>query len=307
MPLSTAQVDEARVTSTSAFETELQREVEQVYRLFTVQDTFGSEGYMPILLGGIGSGQEWLTTRLMQAINEYGVRFIGKLYENSVKRKNTAVADAIAATAAKIGQALAKDAQGFGQERIEAVIKSNAAGFDGVPLFGDHTYEALLTDEGGDPIPGSVPTYSNSLAPESNPGAAWYLFNEYSFVEATRTGEDFAMQVNGGTSDSYLGFHEDAIAFGWRARKIYAPGFWANSVRSTYALTSENLRKAMDAQAKFKNDAGKRVGAKAKYLVVNRSNAAAAEKLIKAALIDGGNTNLDLGRLQLIVLDGLDD
>lgn len=297
MPLSQAQVDEARVTSTSAFETQMQREVEQVYRLFTVQDTFGSEGYMPILLGGIGSGQEWLTTRLMQAINEYGVRFIGKLYENSVKRKNVALADAIAATSAKIGQALAVDAQGFGQERIEAVIKSNASGFDGEPLFGDHTYSDAV----------GAPVYSNDLAPASNPGAAWYLFNEYSFVEATRTGEDFTMQVNGGTPDSYLGFHEDSIAFGWRARKIYAPGFWANSVRSTYALTSENLRAAMDAQAKFKNDAGKRVGAKAKYLVVSRSNAAAAEKLIKAALIDGGNTNLDLGRLQMIVLDGLED
>ena len=76
---------------------------------------------------------------------------------------------------------------------------------------------------------------------------------------------------------------------------------------SDAALTSENLRAAMDVQAGFRNDKGRRLGKKAKYLVVSRANAGAAEKLIKAALVDGGNTNLDLGRLQMIVLDDLND
>lgn len=294
MPLSQAQVDELRVTSTSKFETQLTQVSEQIYKLFTTQDTFGSEGYVPVMLGGVGAGQEWVTSRVMRAIKEYGVKFTGKLYENSVKLKNTQIADAIAATGAKVGAELAKDAAQFSQEQIEALLRGNPAGFDAEPVFGEHSY----SDAAGAPV------YSNDIAGQNS---AWFLLNEHSFVEATRTGEDYSMQIYGGTADSHLGFTEDAVAMGWRARKIFAPGFWANSVRSKAALTSENLRAAMTQQAKFKNDAGKRIGARAQYLVVGHSNAAAAERLIKAALVDGGNTNVDLGRLQLIVLDGLED
>lgn len=294
MPLSQAQADEMRVTGTSKFESVLSQAVDQTYKLFTFQDTFGSEGYAPVLMGGIGGGQEWLTTRVMHAVTEYGVRWNGKVYENSVKMKNTQVADAIAATAAKVAAELAKDAKNFPGEKIYDVMKSNANGLDGDPLFGEHTYTTAV----------DAPVFTNDI-PGSN--VAWYLLNEDSFGECTRIGEDFTMQVNGGTADSYLGYHEDAVSMGWRARKLFIPGFWANAVRSKAALTSENLRAAMNLQTKFKNDAGKRLGTKAKYLVVSTSNAAAAEKLIKAALVNGGDTNIDYGRLTLVVIDALDD
>ncbi len=294
MPLSQAQVDELRVTGTSSFETQLSQVADETYKLFTMQESFGSEGYVPVLLGGIGAGQEWLTTRVMHAINEYGIKYTGKVYENSVKMKNTQVADAIVATASKVGAELAKDARQDSALRAIDILKTNPNGFDDEPLFGEHAYSTA---------PGA-PVYSNDIA---GSGPAWFLLNEYSLIEATRTGEGPTFGVIGGTQDSHLGFTEDAVAMGWRYRKLFKPGFWANSVRSQAALTSENLRAAMTAQVKFKNDAGKRIGAKAKYLVVGHSNAAAAEKLIKAALIDGGNSNLDLGRLQLIVLDDLED
>lgn len=294
MPLSQAQVDELRVTGTSAFETQLSQAVDETYKLFTMQESFGATGYVPVLLGGIGAGQEWLTTRVMHNVNEYGVKYTGKVYENSVKMKNTQVADAVAATAAKVGAELAKDARQDSALRAISVLLANPNGFDGDPLFGEHVYSAAQ----------GAPVYSNAIAGQ---GPAWFLLNDYSLVEATRTDENTTFGVIGGTQDSHLGFTEDAVAMGWRHRKIFAPGFWANSVRSEAALTSENLRAAMTAQVKFKNDAGKRIGAKAKYLVVGHSNAAAAEKLIKAALIDGGNSNLDLGRLQLVVLDDLED
>lgn len=293
MPLSQAQVDELRVTGTSSFETQLSQSVDETYKLFTAQESFGSEGYVPVLLGGIGAGQEWLNSRVMHRINEYGVKYTGKVYENSVVMKNTQVADAIAATAAKVGSELAKDSRQDSALRAISILTANPNGFDGEPLFGTHTYSAAA----------GAASYSNLI---DGTGPAFYLLNEYSLVEATRTGEATTFGVIGGTQDSHLGFTEDSVAMGWRHRKIFAPGFWANAVCSKAPLTSENLRAAMTTQVKFKNDAGKRIGAKAKYLVVGHSNAAAAEKLIKAALIDGGNTNLDLGRLQLIVLDDLE-
>lgn len=294
MPLSQAKVDELRVTGTSSFETQLSQVADETYKLFTMQESFGSEGYVPVLLGGVGAAQEWLTTRVMHRINEYGIAYKGKVYENSVKMKNTQIADAIAATAAKVGAELAKDARQDCALRAISVLADNLDGFDEEPLFGTHTYSDA---------PGA-PSYSNLI---DGTGPAWFLLNEYSVVEATRTDENTTFGVIGGTQDSHLGFTEDSVAMGWRHRKLFKPGFWANSVCSKAALTSENLRAAITTQVKFKNDAGKRIGAKAKYLVVSHGNAAAAEKLIKAALIDGGNSNLDLGRLQLIVLDDLED
>lgn len=294
MPLSQAQVDELRVTGTSAFETTLSQAVDETYKLFTMQESFGSEGYVPLMLSGIGAGQEWVDKRIMHDVTEYGIKYEGKVYENSIKRKNTAVADSIVATASKVGAELAKDARQDSALRALNVLKANIKGFDQESLFGTHTYSAAA----------GAPSFNNDI---EGPNFPWYLLNDYSLIEATRTDENTTFAVNGGTPDSYLGFHEDKVAMGWRHRKIFAPAFWANSVRSCAPLTSANLRAAMNLQTKFKNDAGKRLGTKAKYLVVGTSNAAAAEALIKAALIDGGNTNLDLGRLQLVVLDDLED
>lgn len=296
MPMSRAQVDQLKVTGTAKFSTQLSAVADATYRLFTTQEKFGSEGYVPTMLSGLGAGQAWLTTRVLHPMTEYGVKYTGKVYENSVKMKNTQVADAIEATAANVATAMANDSQVDRATRAIDVLKTNPNGFDGDPLFGEHVYSTAV----------GAPVYTNDLATDGT-NQPWFLLNDTSLIEATRTDEDTVFAVNGGTEDSYLGFHEDAIAMGWRHRKIFAPGFWANAIRSRAALTSENLRAAMTAQSKFKNDAGRRIGAKAKYLAVGHSNAAAAEKLIKAALIDGGNTNLDLGRLQLIVLDELED
>lgn len=278
-------------TATSKFDTDLQQTTEQTYRLFTMQDTFGAEGYVPTMLGGLGEAQEWLTSRVLHSVDEFGVRFVGKVYENSIKVKKEALRTSPVATAAKYATMLAEDARGFSNRKVIQLLRNNAAGFDRDALFGEHKF----TDDAG------APTYVNLL---SGSGARWFILNEKSFVEATA--EDYQSQVYGGDNTD-IDFMEDSIAMGWRAVKIFAPGFWANSIASEQALNSENLRAAMTAQSKFKNDKGRRIGAKGKYLVVPPSLASAGEKLIKAALVDGGNTNIDMGRLQLVVLDDLED
>jgi len=289
MSLSAADLALIKSTKTSKFETVLANVSEQTYQLFTVQDTFGAEGYVPTLLGGLGAGQEWLTSRVLHSVNEFGVRFVGKVYENSVQVKKEALRISPVATAAKYGAALAKDASGFSNTKVISLLAANASGFDNDPLFGTHTFSDA---------PGAE-SQSNLIA-----GSAikWYLLNEESFVEATAEG--YTSQVYGG-DNTEIDFKEDSVAFGWRAVKIFAPGFWANAVASQADLTSANLNAAIALQAGFKNDKGVRIGAKAKYLVVPRALSAAAEKLIKAALVDGGNTNIDMGRLTLVVLDDL--
>ncbi len=68
MPLSKAQVDALRVTGTAKFSTALQAVNDQPYKLFTMQESFGSEGYVPTMLGGLGAGQR-AGAQLHQVVN----------------------------------------------------------------------------------------------------------------------------------------------------------------------------------------------------------------------------------------------
>lgn len=280
-------------TATSKFETELQATPDQTYRLFTVQDTFGAEGYVPTILGGMGPAQEWLTTRVLHSVGEFGVRFVGKVYANGIQVKKEALRISPVATSTKYSAMVASDAQGHSHTKIVELLNSTTGGvgFDKAPLFGDHKFSDAV----------DAPVYTNYIAGN---GSRWLLLNDMSYVEATA--EDYALQVYGGDNTA-VDFMEDSLAMGWRAVKIYAPGFWANSLASEAELTSANLRTAINTMAQFKNDKGQRIGAKPKYLVVSPANAAAAEKLIKAQLVDGGNSNIDYGRLTLVVLDDLND
>lgn len=294
MALSNADLDAIKATGSAKFVDTLAARKGKAYEAIITRETFGSAGYVPFLLGGAGSGQEWTTTRLMRQMRSYGVRFNGKKYENSTKVEITDIADDPAMGAARIAARMADSAARHEEKAVYGVLKANAAGFDGKPLFGEHKYEA----EDGTVLA----TFSNDI---EGSGAAWYLCNSESIIDATREGEDYEFQAIGGTSDSELTFMEDAVAMGWRTRKIFAPGYWANTVRSKAALTADNLQDAIVLRAGFKGDDGEPLNNAATHLVVSRANEAAATKLLKAMLIGGGDTNTDYNRLQLIVSDDL--
>ncbi len=284
MPLSNEALQAIKATGSAKFADTLAARVGKAYEQLVTRDTFGSAGYVPFMLGGIAAGQEWVASRLMQALASFGVRFNGKKYENSVKVQVTDLADDPAMAAARVAARMADTAARYDEKAVYGVLKSNSAGFDGEPLFGTHG------------------TYSNDI---EGTGAAWYIGNSQSIIVATREGEDFTFQAIGGTADSELTFAEDAVAMGWRARKIYAPGFYAHTVRSKAALTAENLQEAISRAHSFRNEAGEPIDNAPTHLVVPRALEAAATKLLKAMLVNGGDTNTDYNRLTLIVSDDL--
>jgi phage major head subunit gpT-like protein len=278
-------------TATSKFDTILQENVQSVHRAFTMLDSYGAEGWVPTMLGGMGPSQEWVDTRVLHGTKEYGVRFVGKVYSNGTKTKKEALRISPVKTAAKLAAQVAANAQSEPYKRIIGALKANIDGFDKDPLFGVHKY----TNDVG------APTYSNDIAGTNEP---WYLVNAESMVEVPADGADFQLQIYAGDNTA-IDFMEDSMAFAWRRVCIYGAGFWANSIRSGAALTSENLRAALKLGSTFKNDKGERLGQKYTHILVGQNNAAAVEKLFKAQLIEGGNSNVDFGRLQFLVLDEL--
>jgi phage major head subunit gpT-like protein len=278
-------------TATAKYDTILQENVQGLHTAFTAQDTYGTEGWIPTMLGGMGPSQEWLTTRVLHESASYGVRFVGKVYANGQTVKKETLRVSPVKTAAKIAAQVAKNAQNESYKRVMAALIANIEGFDKDPLFGDHRYSSAV----------DATVFSNDMG---GTGEKFYLVNADSMVEVTADGCNYALQVYAGDNTS-IDFMEDSMAFGWRAVKIFGAGFWANSIRSGAALTSENLRACLAKGATFRNDTGERLGQKYTHLLVGQGNASAAEKLIKAALVNGGDTNIDYGRLQLLVLDEL--
>jgi hypothetical protein len=161
---------------------------------FVMQDTFGAEGYVPTLLGGLGAGQEWLTNRVLHSVSEFGVRFVGKVYENSVQVKKEVLRVSPIATAAKYAALLAQDTTTFSPLKAIELLNSNANGFDREPLFGAHAY--VLDGE----------VFDNAI---EGPGPRWYALNDESLVEATA--EAFQLQFYGG-DNTHVDFVEDSIA-----------------------------------------------------------------------------------------------
>lgn len=292
MALTRETLDELAATYSSKFEDTMTARIDGAHKAIRVEDDFGSTGYAPFITGGVGVGREWIGARVFKKVQSYGVRFIGKLYENTVKVPVVDLEDDPALSAAKIATAQTRSAARHDEIHTFGVLKNNQVGFDNVPLFGEHSY---LADDGTTVIA----TYNNDIAGTSS---AWYLCNDRSIVVATRRGEDYTGQALVGTD---LQFNEDAVAMGWRARKIFAPGFWADSVRSKKALTPENLDEAIQLAHSFKSDDGQPIDNAPKFLVVPRSLESAARKLIKAELVNGGETNIYFNRLQVIVSDDL--
>lgn len=278
-------------TATAKFDTILQENVQGLHRAFTMLDSYGTEGWVPTMLGGMGPSQEWVNTRVLHETNEYGVRFVGKVYSNGTKTKKEALRISPVKTAAKLAAQVATDAQNEAYRRIMAALNANIEGFDKDPLFGAHKYTTTL----------GAPVYTNNIVGASEP---WYLVNSESMIEVPADGADFQLQIYAGDNTA-IDFMEDSMAFAWRRVCIYGAGFWANSIRSGAALTSENLRAALKLGSTFKNDKGQRLGQKYTHILVGQNNAAAVEKLFKAQLVEGGNSNMDFGRLQFLVLDEL--
>lgn len=290
--LTSSALDAARSTFSGKFDTIFDARPDASYNQITDRDTYGSEGYIPFWMGGVGSGQIWAGSRLLSPVAEYGIRFEGALYENSIKIPKIQLADSPAVKAAKAAEKMAKSAIVHETKNTFGLLSSNASGFDGAALFGAHT---LSSADG-------APRYNNDLVTGTG-DPIWYLCNSESLLIVDREGENYTPQFYGGANTD-IDFNQDAVAMGWRARKIFAPGYWANTVRSDAPLNSANLHAAIQLMSTFKNDTGDLINNEPTTLVAPKGCEATVDLLFKAALVSA-TTNIDYGRLKTIVTNYL--
>lgn len=296
MSLTKAKLLEVMTTASAKFVDSMQARTDNSYEAIVTRDSFGSAGYTPFLLGGFGSGRLWSGARLFKRLKSYGVKFMGMKFEDTYEIEADELADNPALSGAKIGKGLSSSAARHEQIEITKVLSENKAGFDGEPLFGVHEY---LADDGTTVIG----TYTNDIAGSAAP---FYLANKQSLLIADRDGENYRMQTMGG-GDSEHTFVTDNIAFGWRARKIFAPCLAFNTIRSANPVTEENVLTAYQTQIGFRSDSGQPLDNAPTHIVVKRGTAqeAAAERLLTLRTLAAGGDNPMYNKLKILALDDL--
>ncbi len=95
-------------------------------------------------------------------------------------------------------------------------------------------------------------------------------------------------------------FNKDELIYGIDDRKNVGFGFWQMAFGSQLALTDVNFEAAYDAMTAFTGDGGKPLGIKPNMLVVGSSNASAGRKIVQAQLINGGDSNTNFNRVELL-------
>lgn len=167
---------------------------------------------------------------------------------------------------------------------------TTAIGYDGVPLFDtDHPLK------NGD-------TFSNYQ--DSGSQTPWYLLDTTArakgLIWQVRTDYEF-QTVMANAEGNVDGFMRDRHLFGYKARVAVAPGVPARIYRSEAALNAAGFEDAWETMAAFKGDQGRPIAVNPTVLMVPTSLAFAAKRLINTTLVDGGDSNLLKGMVEVVV------
>ena len=137
---------------------------------------------------------------------------------------------------------------------------------------------------------------------QAGTGAPWILLCTKRAPKPLYLQERLAVQFESQTSAATPNvFDLDVYSFGGRWRGNAAYGFWQCAFGSKAALTVSNFEAAYDAMMGFRGDGLRKLGIMADTMLVGPSNRVAAEAILGKQLINGGESNTNYKRLELIV------
>ena len=244
--------------------------------------------------------REWVGARQHKLLKERAYAVTNRKFETTVDVQRTDIEDD------NIGQ-YGTLAESAGQAAIDLqndlVFQALAAGFgtgpeaicyDGQPFF-DADHPVSANEDGS----GATESVSNV---QDGAGAPWVLLCTKRAPSALYLQERMAPQFDAQTttvSDNV--FNLDVYSFGGRWRGEAAYGFWQCAFGSKAELNEANFNAAFKAMMKFEGDGHRKLGIIPDLLVVGPDNMAAAEKLLKAITKDGGASNTNYDKVDLLV------
>ena len=240
--------------------------------------------------------REWVGSRLHKALSEKAYNVVNKKFEATVDVQRTDIEDDLMGHYASIAESQGQAAKDLMNDLIFQAV---AAGFTS-PCYDDQyffdTDHPVYANEDGT---GDVTPVSNMQA---GTGAPWVLLCTKRAPKPLYLQERVAVQFESQTTAATPNvFDLDVYSFGGRWRGNAAYGFWQCAFGSKADLTVANFEAAFDAMMNFKGDGQRKLGIVADKMLVGPSNRVKAETILNREKIEGGDSNINYKRVELVV------
>ena len=240
--------------------------------------------------------REWVGSRLHKALSEKAYNVVNKKFEATVDVQRTDIEDDLMGHYASIAESQGQAAKDLMNDLIFQAV---AAGFTS-PCYDDQyffdTDHPVYANEDGT---GAVTSVSNMQA---GTGAPWVLLCTKRAPKPLYLQERVAVQFESQTTAATPNvFDLDVYSFGGRWRGNAAYGFWQCAFGSKADLTVANFEAAFDAMMNFKGDGQRKLGIVADKMLVGPSNRVKAETILNREKIEGGDSNINYKRVELVV------
>lgn len=249
-------------------------------------------------LGEMPSVREWIGDRMVHKLAQHDYTITNKEYELTVEVKRTAIEDDQYGIYTPMIADLGHEAAIHPDRLVFALLMSGFIDlcYDGQPFF-DPDHPGFDKD-------GKDVSVSNMQAGSKAP---WFLLDTRRPLKPLiyQNRKSFQFVARDNPEDPKV-FDRAAFTYGVDGRANAGFGFWQTAFGSQAELTSQNFEAACEAMGKIRKKSGEPAGVNPNLLVVGTSNKAAAKKLIKAQLIDGGNSNTNYEAVDLLAVEWLD-
>lgn len=243
-------------------------------------------------LGQIPGMREWIGDRQINNLGQYDYSIKNKKFESTVGVDRDKIDDDQYGIYTPLMQMLGQNAAEHPDILVFSLL---AAGFTTFcydkQYFFDTDHPVIQAD-------GSVASVSNVQA---GAGSPWFLLDTRRplkpLIFQDRKGANFVV-LDKETDENV--FMKGQLIYGVDSRCNVGFGFWQMAFGSKATLDAANFEAAYDAMGAFKGDQGKPLGVSPNLLVVGPTNASKARKIVQTQLINGGDSNINFNRVELL-------
>lgn len=222
--------------------------------------------------------REWIGDRVIKRLAKSGYVLVNRDFEGTVAVQRNHIQDDQLGIYGPMSRELGQSATEWPDELVYSLLPKgfDTECYDGQNFFDD---EHEVGDE----------TVSNVQAGAGEP---WYLLDTRRplkpLIWQPRQKPQFVALDDMKAENVFM---RKEFLYGVDARGEAGYAFWQQAFGSKAALTAENYEAAVKAMKSQRNEENRPLNVKPNIIVVGPGNVAAAKKLFKAMLINGGDTN----------------
>lgn len=227
--------------------------------------------------------REWVGDRVVKSLSADGYEIANKSYEATVGVKRDAIDDDQWNVYGPMMEMMGNAASTFPDDKLFDLVKNGFATkcFDGQYFFDtDHPVGE----------PGSEVSVSNF---QGGAGAGWFLLDLSRplkpFIVQERRKTEFVFKVDAKTSDDV--FNRAEYVYGADRRDGFGYGFWQMAYGSRQAVTTDNIKAAIQAMTVLKAHNGEFLGIKPQVMLCGPSTYWTAHELINMQFLAAGASN----------------